>query len=267
MPGNVDNFGDNFRIAYMIAPFSRYLTGLALTLSLVACQRTWHASPSLSQTDVPVDKTLSADATAEALIAPYRDEVTVKMSEVVGTAPVALGKGAYESPLGNFVVDLQLAQSEPLYGKPIDLSVTTEGGLRVPLPQGNITTGHIFELMPFENELVVLTLSGKAVQALFDDAAARKIIYIGNVTYTVSGGKATDIKIKGQPFDPNKTYTLVTSDYLAGGGDNLVMLKNPIKYEKLGLLLRDAIHQHIRQLTAAGKPVTAPAEKRVTILP
>ena len=251
----------------MKRPFLNYVSGLALALSLVACQRPLQPSANLSETDVAVDHTITADPAVEALVAPYREEVTVKMSEVVGSAPVALGKGDYESPLGNFVVDLQLTQSEPIYGKPIDLSVTTQGGLRVPLPQGNITTGHIFELMPFENEMVVLTLSGESVQKLFDDAAARKITYIGNATYTVADGKAQDIKIKGQPLDPNKSYTLLTSDYLAGGGDKLDMLKNPIKYEKLGLLLRDAIHQHIQQLTAAGKQVTAPAEKRVTIIP
>lgn len=251
----------------MKCPYSKYLPGLALFLSLAACQRPMHPATSLADTRLAVDHTQAVDPAVEALVAPYREEVTVKMSEVVGTAPVALGKGDYESPLGNFVVDLQLAQSEPVYGKPIDLSITTEGGLRVPLPAGNITTGHIFELMPFENEMVVLTLSGEAVQQLFNDAAARKITYIGNTTYTVANGKAQDIKIKGQPFDPNKTYTLITSDYLAGGGDKLDMLKNPIKYEKLGLLLRDAIHQHIQQLTAAGKQVTAPAEKRVTVLP
>lgn len=240
---------------------------LLLVFSIASCQRSWQASPSLSETDVAVDKTLAADPAVEALVAPYRQEVTQKMSEVVGSAPVALGKGEYESPLGNFVVDLQLAQTEPLYKKPIDLSLTTQGGLRVPLPQGDITTGHIFELMPFENEMVVLTLSGEAVQQLFDFAAEKKIVYLGNTTYTVSGGKATDIKIKGKPFDPTQTYTLVTSDYLAGGGDNLTMLKNPLKYEKLGLLLRDAIRQHIQQLTAAGKPVTAPAGNRVTVRP
>ena len=250
----------------MKRPFFKYLSGLALAMSLVACQRPLHPSATLSETDLAVDQTIVADPAVEALVGPYREEVTVKMSEVVGTAPVALGKGDYESPLGNFVVDLQLAQSEPIYGKPIDLSVTTEGGLRVPLPKGNITTGHIFELMPFENEMVVLTLSGEAVQQLFDNAAERKIIHIGNATYTVANGKAQNIKIKGQPFDSNKSYTLLTSDYLAGGGDKLVMLKNPIKYEKLGLLLRDAIHQHIQQLTTAGKQVTAPAEKRVTVI-
>ncbi|OKL39279.1 hypothetical protein A3841_04725 [Pontibacter flavimaris] len=240
---------------------------LALSLSMAGCQRPWAASPSLGTTDVPVDKTLSADPQLEAQISPYREEVTQKMSEVVGTAPVALVKGEYESPLGNFVVDLQLAQAEPLYKKPIDLSLTTNGGLRVPLPEGEITTGNIFELMPFENELVVLTLKGETVKQLFDYAAEKKFAPIGNATYTVQNGKATNIRINGKPFDMGRTYTLVTSDYLAGGGDNLNMLKDAVQTERLGLLLREAILQQIRQLAAAGKPVTAETGKRVTILP
>lgn len=242
--------------------------GIALvTLWLGACQPlAWQASPSLAGTDVPVDSTITADPQTEAVIAPYRRQVTSKMNEVVGFAPVELSKGDYESLLGNFVVDLQMAQSQPLYGKPIDLSLTTNGGLRQPLPQGDINVGHVFELMPFENELVVLTLDGSTVQELFDYAVERKWAPIGGATYTVKNGKPMEIKIDGEPFDPTKSYTLVTSDYLAGGGDDLDMLKKATKTEKVGLLLRDAILQQIRQLTAAGKPVTATAT-RVTILP
>ena len=252
---------------YMKRNTLHYISGLLLVLSLGACQRTFVASPALTTTDVPVDNTITADPQMEAKIAPYRQEVTVKMSEVVGTAPKALQKGDYESPLGNFVTDLQITQSKPLYNKPIDLSLTTNGGLRVPLPEGNITTGHVFELMPFENELVVLTLSGDKVKALFDYAAEKKFVVINNSTYTVKGGRATEIKINGKPLDVKQQYTLVTSDYLAGGGDGLAMLKDPVKYEKIGFLLRDAILQQIRQLTASGKPVTAEVQNRVTILP
>ncbi|MBC5993152.1 5'-nucleotidase C-terminal domain-containing protein [Pontibacter cellulosilyticus] len=245
----------------------KYIGGLLLVLSLGACQRTFVASPVLENTDVPVDKTVTADPQMEAKIAPYRQEVVAKMSEVVGTAPKSLTKGSYETSLGNFVTDLQISQSQKLYGKPINFSLTTDGGLRVPLPEGNITTGHVFELMPFENELVVLTLTGDKVKELFDYAAQAKFVFINNSTYTVADSKATDIKINGKPLETNQTYTLVTSDYLAGGGDKLTMLKNPVKYEKVGMLLRDAILQQIRQLTAEGKPVTAEVQNRVTILP
>ncbi|GAB3828476.1 hypothetical protein GCM10028895_42070 [Pontibacter rugosus] len=137
----------------------------------------------------------------------------------------------------------------------------------MPLPEGEITTGNVFELMPFENELLVLTLKGETVQQLFDYAAERKNAPIGNAAYAVVAGKAKDIKIAGKPFDPRQTYTLVTSNYLAGGGDDLNMLKDAIKTEMVGLLLRDAILMQIRQFTAAEKPITADTAKRVTILP
>lgn len=252
---------------YMKVYAKKYIGCLALLVSLSACQRQWTASPSLAATDVPVNKTVAADSTMEARIQPYRQEVTKKMSEVVGVAPVALNKGNYDSPIGNFVVDLQMEQAKPVYGKSIDLSLTTDGGLRVPLPAGNITTGNIFELMPFENELVVLTLKGETVKQLFDYAAKTKTAPIGNATYTVKGGIAADVVIAGEPLALNRTYTLVTSDYLAGGGDNMSMLKENIAYERLGLLLRDAILKQIKEFTAAGKPVTADTTARVNILP
>ena len=246
---------------------TKSVAGLLLLLSFVSCQRPWVASPNLETTDVPVSEFIPADSQLESQIEPYRNQVTVKMSEVLGTAPSAIGVAAYDSPLGKFVVDLQFTQTEPVYGKKIDLSLTTNGGLRVPLPEGNITTGNVFELMPFENELVVLTLQGEVVKQLFDYAAEAKFASIGNSTYTVSDGKPTNIKIGGKPLNPDQTYTLVTSDYLAGGGDDLKMLKNTVKYEKTGILLRDAIMDQIRQITAAGLQVTADPKKRVTVLP
>lgn len=241
---------------------------LLLLLSLQACQqRVWQPEAQLTRTDLPIDNAITGNRTAEITIAPYREQVTAKMSEVIGTAPAELRKAEYQSALGNFVVDLQLAQSQPLYGKPIDLSLTTNGGLRVPIPAGKVSVGTIFELMPFENELVVLTLDGATVKELFDFAATAKIAPIGNATYTVRNGQAADIKIGGQPFDAKKTYTLVTSDYLAGGGDNMALLKKAVKVEKVGIMMRDAIIQHIQDLTAKGQEITADVTPRVTIVP
>lgn len=246
---------------------SRATGALLLALSLASCQRTWVASPSLAETDVPVAGAIPADPQVEEMIAPYRQQVTAKMEEVIGNAPVELGKAEYQSPLGNFVVDLMLEESRKLYDGQIDMATTTNGGLRVPIPLGAVKVGTIFELMPFENELVVLTLDGNTVQAFFDKAAEAKFAPIANATYTVKNGKAVDIRIDGKPFDASQTYTIVTSDYLAGGGDNLGMFKDALKTEKVGMMLRDAIIQHIRRRTANGLPLAADTASRVTILP
>lgn len=244
-----------------------YLAG-NLLLSLPACQRaaylpTARLAPATSQ---PVGKVLPDDAAAAALIKPYHDKVAVQMSEMLGASPAGVPKGNGESPLLNFVGDLQRSAAGRALGQPIDLSVATAGGLRAALPAGPVTLGAVFELMPFENELVVLDASAETVQQLFAFAASLKLP-ISGATYSVrADGLPTDIRLGGQAFDPaaSRRYTIATSDYLAGGGDNLAFFR-PLTPRHTGLLLRTVIADHIRALSKAGLPVEGKVEGRVRI--
>lgn len=239
----------------------------ALVVSLLAaaaCQRgplqaTARLAPSTSQ---PVGSAIVPDAGAAAYIQPFHDQVEKQMNQVLGTAPVPLAKNPGENPLGNFMADLQRTAATNATGHPVDLGVMTNGGIRTELPAGNITLGNVFELMPFENELIVLDAPGPVVQQLFDYAAPIRMAVSG-ATYTVGPDKRPlDIRIGGQPFDPARTYTIALSDYLAGGGDHMEFLKAaPLHHT--GLLLRTVIVDHIKALTAAGQPVTAQVENRV----
>ena len=240
---------------------------LAFSLALATgCQRAAYApttrfKPATSQ---PVGKTQAEDPAIAALIAPYHDKVTAQMSEVLGTAPAALTKAPGENPLANFVADLQRQRASAELKQPIALGVMTNGGLRAGFAAGPVTLGSVFELMPFENELVVLDASGPVVQQLFDYAAHIKMAVSG-ATYTVTfDGMPKDIRIGGQPFDVNdaRTYPIAISDYLATGGDNLVFFKT-LPSRHTNVLLRTAIADHVRALTKAGQPVTARVEGRV----
>ncbi|TXK51563.1 hypothetical protein FVR03_03265 [Pontibacter qinzhouensis] len=239
-----------------------------LLLLLFSCQpRAWQASIGTAQSDISVDHNLPEDGTAEATIAPYREKVTTQMSEVIGYSEAELTKGDYESPLGNFVVDLLLEESRVLYDQPIDLAVATNGGFRSPIPAGEVTMGNAFELMPFENEMLVLTLDGPTMQELFDFAARTRIAPMANATYTALQGKASNITIGGKAFDPAKQYTVVTTDYLANGGDNMTMFSKALASEKVGILMRDLIVLHIRKLTASQKKIKQDTAPRVTFHP
>ncbi|SNR41183.1 MULTISPECIES: 5'-nucleotidase C-terminal domain-containing protein [Hymenobacter] len=243
-----------------VAAFS-LLTAIALA---PACQRGTYYQPTAQLAPVtaqPVGKSIPEDPTAAATIAPYRQRVTEQMTAVLGTAPVAIVKSNGESPLSNFVADIQRVRASKELGKPIDLGVMTNGGLRAPIPAGQVTLGSIFELMPFENELVVLDAPGVVVQQLFDFAARVKMPISGAV-YTAADGKPQDVRINGQPFDITRTYTVAISDYLAGGGDNMTFLK-VIRPRGTGVLLRNAIAEYIREQTAQGKPIQASVEGRV----
>jgi 2',3'-cyclic-nucleotide 2'-phosphodiesterase (5'-nucleotidase family) len=242
---------------------------ISVLLALAAmpgCQRaaytpTAHFAPVTSQ---PVGKTQAEDPAMAALIAPYHDRVTSQMQEVLGTAPAPLTKAAGENPLSNFVADLQRARASRELKQPIALGVMTNGGLRNGFSAGPVTLGNVFELMPFENELVVLDAPGPVVQQLFDYAAHIKMAVSG-ATYTVTfDGLPKDIRIGGQPFDvnDNRTWPIAISDYLATGGDNMVFFKALVP-RHTNVLLRTAIADHIRELTKAGQPVTARIEGRV----
>ncbi|OUJ75516.1 hypothetical protein BXP70_05775 [Hymenobacter crusticola] len=231
------------------------------------CQRAvYQAKPQLAPvTAQPVGKALPEDAQVAAVITPYRQRVTQQMSEVLGSAPVPLTKNPGESPLGNFVADLQRQRAAAALREPIDVGVVTNGGLRTSLPAGAITLGSVFELMPFENELVVLDTPGPVMQQLFEYAARIKMA-LSNVTYTVdAAGKPANIRIGGQPFNPAKTYTVAISDYLAGGGDNMIFFK-ALKPRDTGVLLRTAIADKIRQLNKEGQSITAKVEGRVKVI-
>ncbi|WP_375417114.1 5'-nucleotidase C-terminal domain-containing protein [uncultured Hymenobacter sp.] len=252
--------------------FARHLRSLclagSLALALPACQRAAYRSIArlAPATSHPVGKALPDDPAAAALIRPYHDKVASQMAEVVGTAPAPLVKSAGESPLANFVADIQRARASQALNEPIALSVMTNGGLRAALPAGPITLGAVFELMPFENELVVLDVPGPVVRQLFDYAARSKMAVAG-ATYAVTfDGQPQDIRIGGQPFDPNqaRTWPIAISDYLASGGDNMLFFKS-LPPRHTNILLRAAIADHIRALTKAGKPVEAKVEGRVRV--
>ena len=213
-------------------------------------------------TSQPVSSALPPDAAAADFIKPYHDKVLAQMQEVLGTAPVALTKGPGENLIVNFVADLQRAAAAKALGQPVALGVMTNGGMRTELPAGPITLGNVFELMPFENELMVLDAPGPVVQQLFNYVAKVRMAVSG-ATYAVGAdGHPHDIRIGGQAFDPARTYSIAISDYLAGGGDNMEFLRAVVP-RHTGLLLRTVIADHIRALTKAGQPVTARIEGRV----
>ena len=253
----------------MLHSFLRTALAPLVALALLAgCQRaayapTAHFVPATSQ---PVGKTQAEDPAIAALIAPYHDKVTSQMQAVLGTAPVPLVKNPGESPLSNFVADLQRERASKALGQPVPLGVMTNGGLRAGFAAGPVTLGAVFELMPFENELVVLDAPGPVVQQLFDYAAHVKMAVSG-ATYAVTfDGLPKDIRIGGQPFEVNqdRTWPIAMSDYLATGGDNLVFFKALVP-RHTNILLRTAIADHIRDLTKAGQPVTAKIEGRVKV--
>ncbi len=199
---------------------------------------------------------------------PYKTVLDSQMDLVLAVSEQVLEKGQPEGLLGNFVADLCLErvnrQYHPADGHPVDFCFVNNGGLRAPLPKGNLTKRKIFELMPFENELIILTLEGAVVKQLADFMAAKGGMPVAGIRFKIGAQQAMQIRIGTATLDTGKTYKVVTSDYLANGGDNLSFLVAAGKRETTGLKLRDAIIQYLEEKNQQKESIRVFTDQRIS---
>ncbi len=212
------------------------------------------------------DKEAIADEAMEAMIKPYREELEDVMDEVIGYAPVGLRAHKPESLLSNFAADVYRKTAADHLQRPVEIAIVNLGGLRTQISSGNITVGKIFELMPFENELVVVWLRGKDLQDLLDHFAEIGGQGVSGLKMGIKDDKAVNVIIAGEPLDPEKKYAVATNDYLAEGNDGMKQLAGYELRMNTGIKVRDMLNTHIRNLTAAGLNVEAKLDGRIYIV-
>ncbi|MEW5849540.1 MAG: 5'-nucleotidase [Myxococcota bacterium] len=187
------------------------------------------------------------------------------MTEVVGTAARPLTRGRPEGLLGNLVTDVMREHASEVTGKPVDMAFTNVGGLRADLPGGPLTRGAVLEVMPFDNSLVVAEVKGTDLQEILDRSATHGGDPISGVSYTVRDKKAVEVTVGGQPLDPAKTYRICTNDYIVDGGGKFEALKRATRINRTGILIRDALLEHIMRETRAGRAVDSTVGGRIRI--
>jgi 2',3'-cyclic-nucleotide 2'-phosphodiesterase (5'-nucleotidase family) len=235
-----------------------------------SCNTTYQ-SQSLQYKTYRINEGQPKDSSLLNFLQPYSNNVNRIMNDVVGVADISMDKKQPESTLGNFMVDAFFVMAEEKYGVKVDAAFLNFGGMRLTqLPAGNVTNGKIFELMPFDNLLILQKLKGDVLQQLLDLAAEKGGWPVAGITMQIKelppaqgGKKAVNVMVGGRPLDPNAVYTTVNSDFLANGGDNADMLRT-VPQVTNGYLMRDAIFDYIKKLKSQGKNISANIENRVT---
>ncbi len=208
------------------------------------------------------------DSLTTEFISPYKKKLNAELDFILVYSISSLEKGKPESKLGNMVADACLAISNEKYnpadGNAIDFCVLNNGGLRSSLPAGAITKKNIFELMPFENELVVLTLTGKAVNKILEYISASGGVPVSGLRMKLAAGKFSDVTIKNHSFDSLATYKVLTSDYLAKGGDAMKMFDEKIALEKVNIKVRDAIMHYLAAINSRNEKLNPQTDGRIS---
>lgn len=229
----------------------RMLPGALLIFSAFSCRVQHFAYYEETSTEIIANPDLIEDQEVEKMLKPYRNQLELEMNEVLGIANERLNMGRPESTLGNWFADTQLKASEDKLGKNIDFAVSNSGGIRIPeIPKGQVTRGKIFELMPFDNMLVIMELSGGKVLELVNHIAQSGGWPISKgLRFKINKeGKAQDILIKSEPLDVNKKYVVSLSDYVANGGSDCSFLIG-LPFENTGILIRDALIEQTKKDT------------------
>lgn len=243
--------------------FQRLLLLLFFPVLITACNKAYLPSKA-NYLDYSITSALPKDSALLVLLKPYSDSVNSSMNNVISEVEKSLEKKQPEGSLGNFMADAMFFSAKEKFSVPVDAAFVNYGGIRITqLAQGAVTRGKIFELMPFDNIVVLQKLKGTELQQFLDLVAERGGWPSAGITMQIKDKKAINVHVGGKPLDPNATYTVANSDYVANGGDNADMLK-VLPQQNIGYLFRDAIFDYIKSLQSKGKNISANIENRVT---
>lgn len=230
---------------------------LLLTIFLaISCAEEKQSVSKIEGKRININDSLAVDQKIEDFIKPFRERIEEDMNKVLSFAPKDMHKndGELETTIGNLMADLVKSQSEPVYkqrtGKSIDICLLNHGGIRAPIPKGPIKTQTAFNVMPFENSIVVAELTSENIHNMISYLAEAKRAHpISGLTIKLDANeKVTEALINGKPIEDGKTYTVATSDYLQNGGDRMNFFKNPETLEVLDYKIRNAMIDYFKSV-------------------
>lgn len=206
---------------------------------------------------------LKVDSGMIALLKPYKDSLDKTMSRVVVMLDNDLEKKQPQGSLGDMMADAIRIQAEKIYGISVDAAVMNYGGIRLPVVKaGAFTLGKLYEVHPFDNLVVVMQLKGDVLLKLLQHTASKGGWPVSGITMKISNRKAGGVSIGGALIREDAYYQVALSDYLANGGDEMRMLKG-IPYQNKNYLIRDAIHDYLRDFSVKGIAYPSNKETRV----
>jgi 5'-nucleotidase len=263
----------NGRLVTSAASYGRLVTKIDLTMD-----RATHSLTSVHARNVPVTRDVPPDPAVASVIATYEAKATTITQRLVGWVARDLTGNAQaakspscETPLGDVIADSQREATGA------DVAFMNPGGIRADLvahragrPERAITYAEAFEVEPFGNSLVTMTLTGDQIvhgllERQFGGKSEPRILqpssgFTYRYTYDRASrsAKVDDVRVNGAPLDPKKGYRVTVNGFLANGGDTFGVLRDgPDRKEGGGDL--DALLTYLEKHSSEASPLAPPA--------
>lgn len=218
-------------------------------LAIYSCHTSYAITENKIYKNTAITEDLVSDKEMNETIAPYKEKLDNIMNQKIAHTNFNLDRTGDNSPIGNLLADYTWEGANDWakeQGFSVDGAVINIGGIRTSIGKGDILLKHLFEVMPFENELVIVKFKGTDMQGIFDYYQLKQRNNpVANLTISIENNQITKALVGNQPIDANKTYYIATSDYLVGGGDDMNFFK---KGEVIvtGVKLRDLYIQKFK---------------------
>lgn len=229
---------------------------LILTLALfVSCSSKQLSVQKIEGQQIKISPEFESLSEIESFIKPYKEHIDLDLSLVLATAPQMLDKsGKWQSTIGNLFADISLELGNKIFlareNNKMDMVMLNHGGIRSIIPQGDVTARTAYQIMPFENNLVVIELKSAQIRELVNYIIKEQKPHpISGLTFTIDKNNlAKNIVINKKPLDDTATYFVGTNDFLANGGDNMVFFLKGIKTHNLDYKLRNVLIDYFKMV-------------------
>jgi 5'-nucleotidase / UDP-sugar diphosphatase len=197
---------------------------------------------------IPV-KNVRPDPNVAKILQPFNQKVTVKAAEVIGEATDSLAYSrTIESPLADVVADAFRAMGKT------QIAIHNIGGIRATIPKGAITWGTAFEVLPFQNRLVTLKLTGAQLKKTLERGLVSTVGMTAvsglRVQYNRTAPPGQQIVsaslLNGEVIEDSKLYSVTTNDFVLAGGDGFTEFAAGADIIDSGIYLRDVLVNYIK---------------------
>ncbi|MBC5842717.1 5'-nucleotidase C-terminal domain-containing protein [Flavobacterium sp. F-380] len=258
---NLKKYNDVFKLFVIFLTFS----------TIVSCSNRTYTVTRIEGKQLPITAANADenDNTIENYISPYRSRINKDLDSVLAFCPVTLDKKAInlQSTIGNMMADVVLEYGNKVFekreNKSISICILNNGGIRAILPKGNVTARNGFEIMPFENSLVVIALRGREIRELIAYFVKERQAHpLAGLTFTIDKNNvAKNILVQGNQLQDDSLYYVGTNDYLANGGDNMSFFSKGEHTYDLDYKLRNILIDYFKNVTT----VTAKQDSRIIV--
>ena len=224
-------------------------------LIFISCKKQSFHITSIEGKQIEINDSIAANTEIEALIEPFRMHVKKDLDSVIAYARDTYSKsdGEFNTAIGNFMADAIYRQANIVFnrrtGNNIDMVILNHGSIRSIISKGDIRIRNVFELMPFENKIVVVALKGQQIDSMVSYLCqSKKANPISKLKLTIDKDfNPIEATISGEKINTNKIYYVASNDYLYNNGDNMRFFRPNDSLYDLNYKVRDALIDYLKQ--------------------